>query len=158
MDDHLLQKLKESGLCNDCIEEVSKEKVGSGQCYTICKDCSMMDLQNFIDYERRYLKKMEDSGIAFKVSEELGEKLKKIVESQKGYSEIGIHKMKDFTFVKIGRLILNRNHLTHIFATEEFQIGAAFINGQKTIFFKCKDEEELFEKLEKITEMLQLPL
>lgn len=164
MDDHLLKKLQESGLCKDCIKEVSKEKFEHGQYYrsllhhTICKDCSIIDLQNFIDYERNYLKEMEDSGISFKISEELEEKLKNIMEFQNKYSEIGIHKMTDFTFVKIGRLILNRTQLTHIFATEEFEIGASFINGQKTIFLKCENEEEVFEKLDKIAEILQLPL
>jgi len=76
---------------------------------------------------------------------------------KKRNSKIGIHKM-DFTFIQIGRLIVNRNQLSHIFTTEEFQIGAAFTNGYRTIFLKCENEEEVFQKLEKITEMLQLPL
>lgn len=100
---------------------------------------------------------MDESGITFKVSEELGEKLKKIMESQQVAPKIGIHNMTNFTFVQIGRLIVNKNQLTHIFTTEEFEIGAAFINGDKTIFWKCKNEEEVFEKLEKITDILQLP-
>ena len=80
MDNHLMEKLRESGLCKECIEEVSKQKSGQGQCYTICKNCSIQDLSKYVEYERSYLNELEDSGIAFRVSEELGEKLNKITD------------------------------------------------------------------------------
>lgn len=155
MDNHLMEKLRESGLCKECIEELSKKKSGQGQCYTICKNCSIQDLSKYVEYERSYLNELENSGISFRVSEELGEKLKNIMETQQEFSKIAIHNMTDFTFVQIGRVIVNKNQLSHIFTTEEFEIGAAFINGYRTICWKCENEEEVFEKLEKITEILQ---
>ena len=38
-----------SKLCDDCIKELSTEREGAGQCFTLCKDCNILDAQLYLN-------------------------------------------------------------------------------------------------------------
>lgn len=95
-----------SRLCDECREELSNPKVGPGRFFQLCPTCDINDAVNYLCY----IEKEIESGVSFKPSKELKEKIEEILKPK--FEEINCPCLGDI--VLTGEIVENGEVIQHV--------------------------------------------